>query len=58
MYMRLIGRVYLRNINTCQSTSFQWVLKYFFYDLKSQLNYSVHELFIFKILLIAIDWNC
>ena len=22
-----------------------------------KLNYSVHELFIFKILLIAIDWN-
>ena len=30
----------------------QWQLKKF-----QKLNNSVHELFIFKILLIAIDWN-
>ena len=33
-------------------SSSQWQLKEF-----SKLNNSVHELFIFKILLIAIDWN-
>ena len=32
--------------------SSQWQLKEFW-----KLNNSVHELFIFKILLIAIDWN-
>ena len=33
-------------------SSSQWQLKEFW-----KLNYSRHELFIFKILLIAIDWN-
>ena len=33
-------------------SSSQWYLKEFW-----KLNYSVYELFIFKILLIAIDWN-
>ena len=33
-------------------SSSQWQIKEFW-----RLNYSVHELFIFKILLIAIDWN-
>ena len=33
-------------------SSSQWQLKEFW-----KLNNSVHELFIFKILLIAIDWN-
>ena len=33
-------------------SSSQWQLKQIW-----KLNYSVHELFIFKILLIANDWN-
>ena len=33
-------------------SSSQWQLKEFW-----KLNYSGYELFIFKILLIAIDWN-
>ena len=33
-------------------SSSQWQLHEFW-----KLNYSVHELFIFKILLIAINWN-
>ena len=37
---------------TVPKSSSQWQLKEFW-----KLNYSVHELFIFKILLIAMDWN-
>ena len=36
-----------------KESSSEWQLKGFW-----KLINSVHELFIFKILLIAIDWNC
>ena len=34
-------------------SSYQWLLKEFW-----KIDNSSHELLIFKILLIAIDWNC
>ena len=37
---------------TVRKSSSEWQLKEFW-----KLNNFVHELFIFKILLIAIDWN-
>ena len=43
--------LWIGNVAVLKSFS-QWQLKEF-----SKLNNSVHELFIFKILLSAIDWN-
>ena len=49
--MTIIMTLWIGNGASLKSSS-QWQLKEF-----RKLNNSVHELFIFKILLIAIDWN-
>ena len=49
--MAIIMTLWIGNGAGLKSSS-QWQLKAFL-----KLNNSVHELFIFKILLIAIDWN-
>ena len=49
--MAIIMTLWIGNGAVLKSSS-QWQLKEFW-----KLNNSVHELFIFKIHLIAIDWN-
>ena len=49
--MAVIMTLWIGNGAVLKSSS-QWQLKEF-----RKLNYSVHELFIFKILSIAIDWS-
>ena len=49
--MAIIMTLWIGNGAVLKSSSL-WQLKEF-----RKLNYSVHELSIFKILLIAIDWN-
>ena len=49
--MAIIITLWIGNGAVLKSSS-QWQLKAFL-----KLNYSIYELFIFKILLIAMDWN-
>ena len=49
--MTFIRTIWIGNGAVLKSSS-QWQLKEF-----RNLNNSVHEIFIFKLLLIAIDWN-
>ena len=49
--MKIILTLWIDNGAVLKSSS-QWELKWFL-----KVNNSGHELFIFKILLIAIDWN-
>ena len=44
--------LWIGNGAVLKSSNQSWQLKEFW-----KINYSIHELFIFKILLIAIDWN-
>ena len=49
--MAFIMTLWIGNGTVLKSSSQQQLNEFW------KLNYSVHELFIFKILLIAIDWN-